>query len=248
MTADDFVPSKGATIEANGRSWSLSGNGSWIRSGTIWTFQTDPKLRQDQITLKLDFGSATYDLHMQKLNLEGYAFAGMTDVAVRLGVNGKYMFSSTIHHDVDLSWRWKALAGDTDTSTMHITSFQGRYNSATQSGHISMAGTLPQDVGAFGDVGIVINDDEKTIPLISIDDFQQALENAGVVKYAKEGLILVVDFGNKTWSATFNDRAFSRLLAPRWGKISAKISVAGLPWVNREEGILDFSVNLKLRR
>jgi hypothetical protein len=170
----------------------------------------------------------------------------MTDVVLRLGINGKYTFSSTIHHDVDITWKWSRPAAD--NITMHMTSFQGRYNSATQSGKMSVAGTLPTDLPAFGDVGIVINGNEISIPLISLDNFQQAVQSGGVVKYAKEGLILVVDFGSKKWSATFNNKAFTRILAPRWGKISAKILVGGLPWVNREDAVLDFSANLTLHR
>jgi hypothetical protein len=244
MTADEFVPSQGVTIEVNGKSSSSSGNGSWTRSGNIWTFQTDPKAQQNRILLQLDFGSATYNLQITKVDLEGHIFAGMTDVVLRLGVNGKYMFSTTLHHDVDITWQWSQPPAD--NLTTHVTSFQGRYNSVTQSGNMSIAGTLPQDLPAFGDVAMVINGEEKTFPLISMDGFRQAFLTGGTLKYAKEGLILVVDFGNKTWSATFNNKAFGRLLAPRWGKISAKFLVGGLPWHTGEEAVLDYSANLTL--
>ena len=74
------------------------------------------------------------------------------------------------------------------------------------------------------------------------------VEQGGVLNYAKEGLILEVDLGNKTWSATFNNKAFNRLLTPRWGKRRAKILVGGLPWVNKENAVLDYSAKLTLVR
>ena len=64
----------------------------------------------------------------------------------------------------------------------------------------------------------------------------------------KEGLILDVDFGARTWSASFNDQAFRRSLAPLWGKIRANILVGGLPWVNREDAVLDYTADLRFQR
>jgi hypothetical protein len=198
------------------------------------------------VLLRLDFGSATYDLIIQKADLEGHVFAGMTDVNLRLIVNDDYVFSSTIHHDVDIRWQWNE--PPVDNLVMHVTSFQGRYNSATESGKMTIEGTLPDDLTTFGDVAMVINGHKTTIPLISMDEFQEAFQYGGVFKYSKNGLILDVDFGDKTWSATFKKQAFRELHAPRWGKMGAKILVGGLPWVNREDAVLDYSANLTFHR
>ena len=247
MSADDFVPSKGVTIEVAGGSWSSSGNGSWKRSRDNWTFRTNPSARP-RITLKLDFGSATYDLDIQKADLNGRVLAGVTNARLVLGVNQRYKFYTVLHQDIDIAWRWNQPPADADSAKMQVTSFQGRYNSATQSGKMSIAGTLPAELSAFGDLEVEVNDHPYIARLISLDGFQQAFETGGVVKYAKEGLILNIDFGEKTWSVTFNNKAFHRLLSPRWGAVRTRIMVGGVPWLTEDSAVVDYSAKLKLKR
>ena len=245
MTADDFLPAKGVTIEVAGGSWSSSGNGSWKRNGDTWMFQTNPGA-QPRVTLSLDFGSATYDLAIQKVDLNGRVLAGVTNARLVLGVNERYTFYTLLNHEIDISWQWSKPPAD--NATTHVTSFTGRYDSAAQSGKMSMAGTLPAELPAFGDVEINVNDHSYVARLTTMDGFQQAFESGGVFKYAKEGLNLVIDFGKKTWSASFNQKAFHRLLAPRWGTVRARIVVGGFPWLTEDDAIGDYSANLKLRR
>jgi hypothetical protein len=246
MTADDFMPSQGVKIEVAGGSWSSSGNGSWKRSGDIWTFQTNPGA-QPRVTLSLDFGSATYDVQLQKANLSGYIPAGVANSKLILVVNQRYTFYTDLHHDIDITWRWSKPPAAIDNTKMQVASFQGRYNSATQSGNMSITGTLPAQLPEFGDLAVNINDHQYVVPLILLDDFQKAFETGGVVKYAKEGMIVVVDFGKKRWSATFNNKAFHRLLAPRWGTVRAQIMVGGVPWITEDDPIVEYSANLTLR-
>jgi hypothetical protein len=246
MTADQFDPSKGVSIEVEGMSWSSAGaKGSWKRGGNIWTFQTDPSA-QPHVVLSLDFGSATYDLQIQKADLNGRVLAGVTNTRLILTVNQLYTFQTALQHDIDIAWRWSQPTPD--SLTAHVTSFQGRYNSATQSGNMSLAGTLPAVLPAFGDLEIDVNSHPYLVRLLNFDGFQQAFQSGGVLKYAKNGLILVVDFGNKTWSATFNNKAFSALAAPRSGKFRAQLLVGGHPWLNAENAVLNYSANLTLRR
>lgn len=245
MNADDFLPAQGVTIEVNGGSWSSSGNGTWKRHGDTWQFQTNPGA-QPRVTLNLDFGSATYDLTIQKADLNGRVLAGVTNARLVLGVNDRYRFYTVLNHDIDISWQWSKPPADNATS--HVTLFEGRYNSGNQSGKMAMAGTLPADLPAFGDMEININDRPYVARLITMDGFQEAFEAGSVFRYAKEGLILFIDFGNKTWSATFNEKAFHSLLAPRWGTVRARIIVGGVPLMTEDNAIVDYSANLKLRR
>ncbi|MRR58790.1 MAG: hypothetical protein EG824_11345 [Deltaproteobacteria bacterium] len=244
MTADDFVPSIGATIEVAGGTWSASGN-AWKRHGDSWMFQTNPGA-QPRVTLNLDFGSATYDLTIQNADLNGRMLAGVTKARLVLGVNQRYKFFTILNHDIDISWQWSKPPAD--NATTHVTSFEGRYDSTNQSGKMEIAGTLPADLPAFGDMEINVNDHPYVVRLITMDGFQGAFETGSVFKYAKEGLILDIDFGKKTWSATFNEKAFHSLLAPRWGTVRARIIVGGVPWMTEDNAIVDYSANLKLRQ
>jgi hypothetical protein len=245
MTADDFDPSKGVTVEIQDMSWSLStGNGTWTRSGDVWTFK--PKGSENPVSMKIDFGRATYALHIQRADLSGRVPAGTTIVRLLLTVNDLYMFYADLQHDVDIAWRWSQPAAD--AKTLHVTSFEGRYDSATQAGKASIAGTLPADLPAFGDVEVNVNEHPHVAQLVGREDFQQAAQSGGVFKYAKEGLILVFDFGNKTWSATFNGKAFHEMLAPRVGMLRTQVSVGGVPRYKAENAVLDYSANLTLSK
>lgn len=245
MGADEFVPSKGVTIEVAGGSWSSSGNGSWKRHGDTWMFQTNPGAKPS-VTLSLDFGSATYDLDIQKADFNGSILAGVTNTRLVLGINQLYKFYTLLLHDIDIAWRWSKPPAD--NLTTHVTSFSGRYDSTRQSGNMSIAGTLPADLPAFGDVEININDHPLVVRLITMDGFQQAFETGGAYKYVKEGLVLDIDFGKKTWSATFNQKAFHSLLSPRWGSVRARMIVGGVPWLTEKNAIVDYSAKLKIRR
>lgn len=246
MTADDFDPAQGVAFEVQDFSWSSSsGNGAWSRSGDIWIFKPNGRVRENRVTLKLDFGAAAYDLHIEKADLSGRVPAGSTIVNLILTVNQRYAFFTPLSHNVDIAWRWSASAPDSDKA--HVTSFQGRYDTATQSGKVSIAGTLPATLPAFGDLSVDVNGHPYLARLIDLDGFQEAFENGDAIKYAKKGVIIVVDFGEKTWSATFNGEAFHELIVPQMGRFRANISVGGAPWGKLEDAVWDYSANLALR-
>ncbi|WP_136525919.1 hypothetical protein [Geomonas ferrireducens] len=244
MTAELFDPAKGVTIEVASGSWSSSGNGSWHRSGKVWKFQSNPGAKPS-VSLSLDFGSATYDLAIDKADFNGRLLAGVTQARLVLGVNQLYTFYTVLNHDINLSWRWNKPAPD--DLRAHVTSFEGRYDSTNQSGKMSLAGTLPAVLPDFGDVEINVNDHPLVVRLITMDGFQEAFETGGGFKYAKEGVILEIDFGKRTWSATFNEKGFHNLLAPRWGTVRARFVVGGVPWLTEDGAVVDYSALLELR-
>lgn len=247
MTAGDFDAFKGVSVQIQELSWSLtSANGTWTRSGEVWTFEPRKSAEQNRVSMKLDFGSATYNLDIQKVDLSGRVPAGTAIVRVLVTVNDLYMFYTDLQHDIDIAWRWSLPAPD--ASTLHVTSMEGRYNSATQSGKASIAGTLPADLPAFGDVEVNVNEHPYLAQLVGREDFQQAVQSGGTFKHAREGLILLFDFGSKTWSMTFNGKAFHNLLVPQVGVLRTRLSVGGVPWYRAEDAVLDYSANLTLSK
>lgn len=246
MTADDFDPAKGVSFEVPAFYWSSSsGNGTWTRNGSSWTFEPKGNVQENRVTLTLDFGAATYDLDLERANFNGAVPAGSTIVNLILTVNQRYAFFTPLNHDVNITWAWSQPAPD--AAKMHVTSFQGRYDSNRQSGKVSIGGTLPAILPAFGDLSVDVNGHPYMARLIELDDLQKAFENGGSIQYSKKGLIVAVDFGKKTWSATFNGQAFQDLV-PVMGKFRAKISVGGTPLAQSQGAVWDYSAQLRLRR
>ncbi len=246
MTADDFDPAKGVSLEVPAFSWSSSsGNGTWSRHGNVWSFRPNGNVRQNRVTLTLDFDAASYDLNLEKANFNGAVPAGSTIVNLILTINQKYAFFTPLNHDINIAWRWSQQAPNADK--MHVTSFQGRYDTARQSGKVSIAGTLPAILPAFGDLSVDVNGHPYLAQLINLNGFQQAFEDGGAIHFARRGLIVDVDFGKKTWSATFNGNAFQELL-PVMGNFRANISVGGAPLAQAEGAVWDYSAQLKLHQ
>lgn len=246
MTADNFDSAKGVSFEIPHFSWSSSSaNGAWSRSGNIWTFEPNGSVKENRVTLKLDFDTATYDLDLEKADLNGRVPSGSNIVNLILTINQRYAFFTPLQHDINIAWRWGGLARDADKA--HITSFEGRFDTAKQSGKVSLAGTLPAVLPAFGDISVDVNAHPYAARLINLDGFQEAFENGGVIKYAKQGVIIVVDFGKKTWSATFNGKAFQDLV-PVMGRFRAKLAVGGAPLADSEDAVWDYSANLRLHK
>jgi hypothetical protein len=246
MTANDFVPSRGIWFAINGIPWSSSGNlGSWTRSGDTWTFKPRASKQQNRVMVTLDFAAATFDLHIQRANLEGLMLAGARDAMLQLVVNGRYTFHTALRHDLDIAWRWNR--DSTDAGAFAVTSLEGRYDSGRGSGRISLKGTLPRDLPAFGDLGLEINGAQIIIPFLSMDDFEEAVENGGTLRYVHNGLIAEADLGKKTWSLSLNGRSFGEPLAPRWGKLGVTARIGGVPHYKAELPVVDFTARLTLQ-
>jgi hypothetical protein len=204
MTADAFLPSQGASLDFNGFLWSSSGSrGAWKRSGDVWTFEPIGPAQQSRVRLKLDFGGATFDVHMTNADLQGRIPAGDGKLQLKLVVNGQYTFHSVLHHEFDIVWRWSQTA--TQPNALEVTSMDGRFDTVTKTGKMSITGTLPANRQHFGDMGLEVNGRETVIPLLDLENFEATVLSRGVLRYVKQGLILVVDFGTRTWTATFNN-------------------------------------------
>lgn len=245
LTADTFDPAKGVTLQLGGFSWSsLGASGDWSRAGNLWSFKSGGQVQRNRVLLTLDFRQATFDLQLAKVEFQGSIRAGVGEVPMSIGINGLYTFRTVLRHDFDVTW--KLVQDPIDKAHMQVTSFNGRFNSATQSGKMSLTGTLPEVLPTFGDVALKMNDRKMLIPLLSMDGFRQAYESGGAFSYVKEGLNLDLNFGARTWSVTLNNQAFQKLLALRWGGSRIQVNVGGVPWYNREHSILDFAANLTL--
>jgi hypothetical protein len=245
LTADTFVPSDEVSFDINGRSWSTVGAiGAWTRSGNVWTFTSGGQVQQNRVLLNLDFGTATFDLQLQKVDFQGRILAAVGDIPMNITVNGMFTFHTVLRHDFDIAWKLTQLP--VNNTSMQLTAFNGRYNNAAGSGNMTLAGTLPVELPAFGDIALKMNDRPLLLPLLSMDGFREAFEGGGIFTYVKEGLNLKIDFGKKTWSATLNNPAFQKLLALRWGGSRIALHVGGIPWYNQEHAIVDFTANLSL--
>jgi hypothetical protein len=245
MTADTFMPSHGVSFDFNGRSWSTIGAiGDWTRSGDVWTFTSGGKVQKNRVLLKLDFGAATFDLQLAKVDFQGRIRAAVGDIPMDITVNRLYTFHTVLRHDFNI--RWELTQPPINNTVMQLTAFNGRYNNAAGSGNMTLEGTLPAVLPAFGDVALKMNDRTLLLPLLSMEGFREAYENRGIFRYVKEGLNLQLDFGTKTWSARLNNPAFQKLLALRWGGSRIALHVGGIPWYNQEHAIVHFTANLTL--
>jgi hypothetical protein len=245
MTADTFVPSDGVSFDINGRSWSTIGAiGKWTRSGDVWTFISGGQVQQNRVLLNLDFGTATFNLQLQKVDFQGRILAAVGDIPMNITVSGQYTFHTVLRHDFDI--KWQLTQPPINNTRMQLTAFNGRYNNGAGSGDMTLEGTLPAVLPSFGDLALKMNDRVLLLPLLSMDGFREALESGGVFAYVKEGLNLKIDFANKSWSVKLNNQAFQKLLALRWGGSRIRLDVGGLPWYNQESAIIDFTADLTM--
>ena len=245
MTADTFVPSKGVSLDISGKTWtSIGAAGGWTRSGAVWTFTSGGQVQQDRVLLSLDFGRASFNLQLTKVDFQGRIKAAVSEVPLSITVNGLYEFRTVLQHEFDITWQLNQ--PPVNNTRMQLTSFNGRYDKKNESGNMSLSGTLPAVLPNFGDLALEMNGRTLLLPLLSMDGFREAYEGRGVFKYVEKGLNLNLDFGRKTWSATFNNQAFQRLLALRWGGSRIAIRVGGTPWYNQENAVVNFTANLTL--
>lgn len=246
MTADTFEPAKGVSLDLSGKTWSSAGAaGAWTRTGDVWTFTSGGQVQQDRVLLILDFGKATFNLQLSKVDFQGRVRAAVAEIPLSITVNGLYEFRTVLKHDFDI--RWQFSQPPINNTSLQLTSFDGRYAEKSQSGNMSLSGTLPAVLPNFGDVALEMNDRTLLLPLLSMDGFREAYEGGRVFKYVEQGLNLNLDFGRRTWSATLNNQAFQKLLALRWGGSRIAIKVGGMPWYNKDHAVVNFTANLTLQ-
>ncbi|HWR52874.1 MAG TPA: hypothetical protein VN428_17320 [Bryobacteraceae bacterium] len=247
MTADTFVPADGVSLDINGHTWSSLGEtGEWTRDGDVWTFTSGADVRENRVLLTLDFGQGTFNLQLAKVDFQGRIRAAVGEIPMNITVNGLYTFHTVLRHDFDVTWH--LTQPPINNTRMQLTAFNGRYNKAAGSGNMTLEGTLPAVLPAFGDIALKMNDRVLLLQLLSMEGFREAFESGGSFRYVKEGLNINLDFGNKTWAVTLNNQAFQKLLALRWGGSRIALNVGGLPWYDQEHAIVDFTAKLSLEK
>jgi hypothetical protein len=196
------------------------------------------------VAVKLDFGKGTWDLELPNADLSGHLDANAGNVQLTLVLNEKYSVKHDLEHHVDMDWRWTRTAKD--PKSIEVTSYEGRSDSATQNGEVSLEGTLPRTLSTFGDMTFEVNRHVVHVPLIEREDFLEARANGGRLVHDKDGVRLVVDFGRKIWTARFEREAFHQLMAPVRGTATVRVRVRGATWGTSVLHVEDFTTRLKL--
>ncbi|VBB44409.1 exported hypothetical protein [uncultured Desulfatiglans sp.] len=229
MNAFTFNPRKGVTVELNGYLWSSrEAYGRWTRCRGVWTFTTDPSVKRDRVTLKLDFFRKLWDFEIQQADLSSVITPLSGDLQVILTVNDKYSLSSHLRHHVMTDWVWQGVPHDIGGAK--LTAYEGWYDSASEKGSVSLQGLLPEAIGAFGDMSLEVNGQPVRAPFLDLPYLQEALESGRTIVYEKDGLYVEVDFAAGTWFATIEREAFHPRHRPIRGNAQIKVLVGGVPW------------------
>lgn len=245
MTADGFDPASGVTVSLNGHAWASSqARGKWTRNGQTWKFKTKESVTRDVAVLKLDFAAKTWDLDLSKTDLSDAFRASEGGARIQIAVNGKYVFHCQVDPVVNVAWDVKLPS--THPEAMEVTRYEGSYDASANRGKVTLKGTLPAGVEFFGDIGLEVNGHRLGAPLLSLQDFQKALDHKKVLEYKQAGLHVSVDFKHRTWVIKISDEMIHRLLAPRWGTSRLRVLVGGVPWYQGEIPTPDFTSKIRL--
>ncbi len=260
MTAQQFDPTSGVSVKLNGYTWSSpEANGTWTRQGNVWTFRTSSSIQSDIVVLKLDFDRPTWDFNLAKADLSQAVGDSGGRIHLKLKVNGKYTFSSEVDHQVETQWDHRVLA--TASDGLSLSRYNGSFDQSTGLGSITLQGDLPDGLTNFGDISFSVNGHQINVPLLSHPDYAQALANGGRLVYPYQSTVLrkvgyqptvlkkpgphvSIDFGKKTWNASFNGKIEPRL-ALRSAKARIQVKVGGVPWYSSEQTIKQYTFNLK---
>ncbi len=231
LTAGQFDPSKGASVSLNGHLFSTNGpNGFWYRDGNTWEYFTtgvggfSAGLANDWFLLTLDFANETWAFVALSRTLD-QEVKGDASVRISLVLEGRYAFTSWLEHGADVTWSHQE-EGST-SQPYGVEQAQGEYHSETGVGRISLAGHVPENVGAFGDVEIRVNGVPVDFPLLSTEGFLNAIKTGGLLTYQAEGLSFSINLGSGRWQAAMSGTRFKSGMAPKDGAIRAQVLVGG---------------------
>ena len=236
LTADQFDPSKGASVLLNGHVFTAASNGVWSRNGDAWDFFTtnvgmfsDGFLSggffNDWFFLDLDFANGTWSFAGLSRTLDQDIKASDGSVRVSLALGGKYVFTGWLQHGVDIYWSHEEAGAA--ALPYGVDETQGEYHSQTGAGDISLTGHVPPNVGAFGDVEIRVNGVPVDFPLLSTQGFLSALTTGGQVTYQAEGLSFCINLGTGLWQAAISGTHFTSAMAPKDGAIRVQLLLGG---------------------
>jgi hypothetical protein len=245
--ADGFDPVLGVSVRINQREFRTDAAlGRWTRNGQVWKYKTKKSVKRDAFTLKLNFGTDTWDFEAKKLDLAEQFPAGDLDCRVDLLINGMYLLSTRFAGEGELRFKQRK-DNPTQGPLMGLTEYSGVLGSSGQDDHIKLAGTLPSDLPAFGDLLFAINGQETGVPLLALRDFKEAVEHGRDLAYDKRGIHLAIDFKKKTWSAAFKGEAAKAIMAPRWGGSRIAVKVGGEPWCTERLEVERFTAKLSYK-
>lgn len=227
LTADQFDPSRGASIALNGHIFfSDLSKGKWVRSGDVWNYKTRQDVKNDPFTLSLDFAAKTWSFKGASKTLDQAIKASLGKVSVDITVENSYRFTSRVYCGVECSWNHKDAKGEWQASGVHR--IQGDYNSTTGAGDLAIKGHIPKRTASYGDVEVIVNGATVDLPLLSTDGFLRKLENGGVVDYVSDGIIYRMNFGTGRWRLQLSGAQFTDEMAPRDGAIRVQVKVGGV--------------------
>ena len=164
---------------------------------------------------------------------------------VALCVNQKYTFRFDVEQEVKA--QWEIALRVTDPSKLEVTKYSGSFGWPGGEDKVLLEGTLPETLDGFGDISFVLNGHQRDIPLLSLSEFQKALERGKELVYKDGGTRVAVDFGKKKWSAEFKKDQFTKIMAPRWGRARLAVKVGGSTWYSQEHPITMFATKLSYR-
>jgi len=234
MTADQFDPSKGATVSLNGHAfsakrvrgrWANPVRGRWTRKGDVWTYKT--RVKHDPFTLVMDFGNNTWSFDASSQDLDQEVRVADDQVRVQLDVHGLYTLSTWLKHDVNSAWKYNG--SDSPWEPYGVRRIRGGYDSETAAGSLRIAGRVAQNVQSFGDIEIRINGASVRFPLLSVPHFSDQLANHGKVTYAAEGLSFDIDFATGKWAAVIEGREFKTDMVPKAGEVHVQVLLGSGP-------------------
>lgn len=244
LTADSFDAPLGAVVIVNGHAVTTDpSRGKWHRNGQVWKYQTKDAITRDKVLLKLDFKAQTWTFEIKKVDLYDPFPASDGHARVTLALQGRYVLRCDIPYRVSTTWEFEAPA--VLPEELEVTRYSGSYHPGTGEGKLVLEGDLPVDLGSFGDVSFTVNGRRCDIPLLSLKDFDKAVERGRDLTYKAHGVKFTVHFGKGTWKARLDGGAFDPLMVPRWGGGRLRVEVGGVPWHSAERPVRKYTTKLK---
>jgi hypothetical protein len=247
MTADSFDPEKGASVTLNGfRALASKAVGKWTRTGQTWRFDAKESSKHDRMTLTLDFAAHAWEADITHADLAAPTRSSMGALRLNLLLNDKLGFQSAFTAQVHSTWAEKITPRA--EGGVALTRYAGEYDSAKGEGSVTIEGRLPRRNDVLGDISFAINGRQISVPLLSHAGYAEAVSKGKTLSHDEAGVGLVVDFGKRTWKASFAKTAFHPLLAPRGGRSRVVISMGGVRLTSQELALTTLTTNLSFQR
>ncbi|RJR45296.1 MAG: hypothetical protein C4567_03540 [Deltaproteobacteria bacterium] len=242
MTADQFVPRKGASVSVNGHVFKATLiKGHWSRKRSVWTYRTYDWVKEP-FALELNFFDKTWSFSGSSNALARCIKPGDSSLRINLELQGSYAFTRWLKHRVDTTWQlWEKKEA---WAPYGVHKVQGSYKTNGGEGQMVLEGHLPKESKQFGDFRIVINGVSTTIPLLRTPNFLNKMDSADVVIYEANGLFFQLDFHRGKWVAYIYGHRFKSRMCPRGGSLRVRTLVGGVPSSDQTFEIKQHSTSL----